>query len=271
MPPAVQAAHVPRQCGTRKKICLNAEPALDPYPFTERSPSTGNAFVDGMHACLPIVLGYLAIGVAFGVVARTAGLSPPEVALMSLLLYAGSAQFAAAGLIGAGASVSAIVVTVFLVNIRHFLYSASLSSRVKPLPMWKSVLIGAELTDETFSVAISRPADGRAIPASWLFGLNVTAQTTWLTATTAGALVGRAIPDTRALGLDFALAAMFAALLVLQVANHPRARHAIVVAAIGAAVAVGGAQIVSASWAIICAAVIAATAGVLLEEHSPWK
>ncbi len=254
---------------------MQPESALDPDHLLARQPAArsaaGDRFAGGARACLPIVLGYLAIGVAFGVVARTAGLSPLEVALMSLLLYAGSAQFVAAGLIGAGASVSAIVVTVFLVNIRHFLYSAALSARVKHLPWWKSVLIGAELTDETFSVAMSKVTEDGRLAAPWLFGLNVTAQTTWLSATTAGALVGRAIPDTRALGLDFALAAMFAALLVLQIANHPRMSHAVAVAALAAAVAVGGAQIVSGSWAIIVAAVVAATAGVILEERSPWK
>ena len=254
---------------------MQSDIVLDPGPRSDGSvkwgSATGERFSDGARACLPVVLGYLAIGVAFGVVARTAGLSTLEVALMSLLLYAGSAQFVAAGLIGTGASVSAIVVTVFLVNIRHFLYSAALSPRVRHLPVWKNVLIGAELTDETFSVAMSHLANDRAATAPWLFGLNVTAQTTWFTATTAGALVGRAIPDTRALGLDFALAAMFAALLVLQIANHPRLRHAIIVAAIAAVVAVGGAEIVSGSWAIIAAAVAAATAGVALEEYQGWK
>jgi 4-azaleucine resistance transporter AzlC len=251
---------------------MQSESAATPDQVMGRSSiAAGGHFADGARACLPIVLGYLAIGVAFGVVARTAGLSPCEVALMSLLLYAGSAQFVAAGLIGSGASVSAIVVTVFLVNIRHFLYSAALSPRVKHLPVWKSALIGAELTDETFSVAMSHAGDGRPIEASWLFGLNVTAQTTWLVATTAGDLLGRAIPDTRALGLDFALAAMFAALLVLQITNHPRLHDAVTVAAVAAAIAIGGAQVVSSSWAIIGAAVVAATVGVVLEERSPWR
>ncbi len=238
---------------------------------TARTRTEREQLSDGARACLPIILGYLAIGLAFGVVARTAGLSPLEVGMMSLLLYAGSAQFVAAGLIGAGASVSAIVITVFLVNIRHFLYGAALSPRVRHFPLWKSALIGAELTDETFSVAMNHLADGRVASAPWLFGLNVTAQATWLTATTTGALVGRAIPDTRALGLDFALAAMFAALLVLQISSHPRLRHAIVVAGVSAMIAVGGAQIVPASWAIIAAAVTSATAGVTLEEQTRWK
>ncbi len=234
-------------------------------PSEAESNSQMESFGDGVRACLPVVLGYLAIGLAFGVVGRTADLTVPEVTLMSLILYAGSAQFVAAGLIGAGAAAPAIVVTIFLVNVRHLLYSAALAPHVRRLPVWKNVLIGAELTDETFAVASSRLMGNRPAHAAWLFGINLTAQVSWILATTAGAILGRAISNTRALGLDFALAAMFAALLVLQITGRPRVRLAVVVAVIGAVVAVGGALVVSPSWAIIAATVIAASAGVAIE------
>ena len=225
----------------------------------------GSRFVDGMRACVPIILGYVAVGLAFGVVARTSGLSPLEVGLMSLILYAGSSQFVAVSLLAGGASVSAIVVAVLLVNIRHLLYSAALAPRLHHLPTWQSTLVGSETTDETFAVIMSHQAGHRPRRARWFFGLNLTAHATWIAATTIGALVGRAIPDTRALGLDFALAAMFAALLILQIANQPRQRTAVLVACVAAVVAVGGAQVVSASWAVIAAAAAAATCGAVLE------
>ena len=236
-------------------------------------------FGDGARASLAVLLGYVAVGVAFGVVARTAGLSVPEVALMSLILYAGSAQFVTAGLLGAGAAASAIIVTVFLVNIRHLLYSAALAPHVRRLPSWQSALIGAQLTDETFTVAAGHltrqaPADdgpaaqvgSHAGRARWLFGLNLTAHATWIAATVTGALLGSAIPDTRVLGLDFALAAMFAALLVLQMASRPAVYPAVGAAGVGAVVAVGGALIIPASWAIIAATIIAASVGLALEQ-----
>jgi len=80
-----------------------------------------------------------------------------------------------------------------------------------------------------------------------------------------GTLVGHALPDMQALGLDFALTSMFAALLMMQVAGRPHARVAVAVAAIGALVAVGAALVVPSSWAVILAALFAATAGALLE------
>lgn len=226
----------------------------------------GAGFRDGVRACLPVVMGYTALGITFGVVARPAGLSVAEVSLMSLILYAGSSQFVAAGMIVTGASATAIAATVLLVNIRHFLYSAALAPRLRRLPIWKSALVGAELTDETFTIAASRLGDdGRTVRASWLFGLNLTAQATWVTATTVGAIAGSTIPDPRVLGLDFALPAMFAALLVLQVAHRPRWRVPILVALLGASIAVGGTLVMPAGWAIVLAGVVAAGAGAALE------
>jgi 4-azaleucine resistance transporter AzlC len=232
------------------------------------SGSLGAGFFDGARACLPVVMGYAALVLTFGVVARSTGLSVAEVSLMSLILYAGSSQFVAAGLIAGGASATAIAATILLVNVRHMLYSAALAPRLRGLKAWQSALVGSELTDETFTVASGELDRGRPVRASWLFGLNVTAQATWLAATAIGALVGSAIPDPRILGLDFALTAMFAALLVLQVASRPRWRIPVIVALVGAGIAAGGALVMPATWAIVLAGVVAAGLGAALEGRS---
>lgn len=212
-----------------------------------------------------MVLGYLAIGLAFGVLARTAGLSILEVLLLSALLYAGSAQFIFASLVAGASAPLAVVITIFLVNVRHSLYSAALSPYLRQQPLWKNMLIGAQLTDETFALATSYLVKGRTADPAWLFGINLTAQLAWIAATTFGALLGQAITNINALGLDFALAAMFAALLVLQMANHPRLRIAVLVVLTAGIIAMGGTLLFSSSWAILIAAIAAATAGVLLE------
>jgi 4-azaleucine resistance transporter AzlC len=233
-----------------------------------RTPPRGR-FLDGVRDCLPVVLGYLAIGMAFGVVARTAGLSVLEATLMSVILYAGSAQFITVGLIAAGAPFLATVITVGLVNIRHMFYSAALAPHLQRVPVWKNVLVGVELTDETFGLVASRLGAGTVVQHSWMFGVNVTAQLTWVTATLLGALLGQRIPDVSALGLDYALTAMFAALLVLQIAHRPRLRIAIIVAVAAALTAIAGSLLISTSWAIVLAAVVASTLGMALEERGP--
>lgn len=231
------------------------------------SAQSNRQFSAGVRDCLPVVLGYIAIGLAFGVVGRTAGLSVLEVFLLSVFLYAGSAQFIFASLAAALSPTVVIVLTIFLVNIRHSLYSAALSPHLRGQPLWKNLLIGAQLTDETFALATSHLVRGRAADPAWLFGINLTAQFTWVVATTLGALLGQAVSNVTTFGLDYALTAMFAALLVLQMANHPRLRAALAVALLAALLAVGGTLILPASWAILLAAVVAASAGLALEGH----
>jgi 4-azaleucine resistance transporter AzlC len=226
-------------------------------------------FLTGVRDCLPVVLGYTAIGLAFGVVARTAGLSVAEATLMSLVLYAGSAQFITVGLIAAGAPALATIVTVALVNIRHMFYSAALAPHLQRAPVWKNVLVGVELTDETFALAASRMGADTVVQHSWMVGVNVTAQFTWVTATCLGALLGQKVSNVSELGLDFALTAMFAALLVLQIAHRPQLRIAIGVAVAAALAAIAGSLLFSTSWAIVLAAVVASTLGMVLEEKRP--
>ena len=224
----------------------------------------------GIRACLPIVLGYLAIGFVVGVVARTAGLTILETTLMSLFLYAGSAQLILISLIGVSVSPAVVIFTIFLVNMRHFLYSASLASYFRTLPLWQNILIGLELTDETFAVAANHLARSRRAHAAWLFGLNLTAHITWVASTTIGAIAGHTIPNTHGLGLDFALTAMFAALLVLQITSRPQMRVAVIVSLISATIIVGSTVYMSSSLAIIVAAVVAASFGVMIERKLQW-
>jgi 4-azaleucine resistance transporter AzlC len=226
-------------------------------------------FLAGVRDCMPVVLGYTAIGMAFGVVARTAGLSVLEATLMSVILYAGSAQFITVGLIATGAPALATIVTIGLVNIRHMFYSAALAPHLERAPLWKNALVGVELTDETFGLVASRLGAGTVVQHSWMYGVNVTAQLTWVTATLLGALLGQRVSNVSALGLDFALTAMFAALLVLQIAHRPRLAIAIIVAGAAALVAVAGGVLLSTSWAIVLAAVVASTLGMMMEERQP--
>lgn len=227
----------------------------------------GRGYADGIRDAVPVIMGYLAIGLAFGVVAKTAGITVIEVAVMSMILYAGSAQFVMVGLIAAGVPASAVIVTIFLVNVRHLLYSAAVSPYVRHLRPWQNALIGAELTDETFAVASSRLGQGGRAGAGWFLGINNVSHATWIVSTTIGAVLGSAITDIRALGFDFALAAMFAALLILQIVNRPAWMPAVTAAAVGGGVALCASLVVPPSWAIIAATLVAATVGMVLEER----
>ena len=206
-----------------------------------------------------MVLGYLGIGFAAGVVERAAGMSYAEVLLLSTVLYAGSAQFVVTSMLTLASPAPAIVLTVFFLNLRHLLLSAALAPRLRALAPWKNALVGLQLTDETFVVAAGQPG----LSAAWMAGLNLSAWGAWALANLAGAAFSGAA-DTRVLG--FALPAMFAGLLVLQMRAQARLPASFAVAACAALVASIG-QLVSPGPAVlIIATVVGATLGLALQR-----
>jgi 4-azaleucine resistance transporter AzlC len=230
---------------------------------TERIVAPPTAFSDGVKAAAPIVLGYLPIGFAFGVLARTSGLTVAEAGLMSIFVYAGSSQFIGAGLIAAGASPATIFSTTFLVNLRHLLMSTALVPSLGHNPPWQNCLLAYGITDECFAVSTSI-LQGRPASPAFVAGLHITAQATWVLTSIAGALVGQAAARTEALGLDFALAAMFIGLLVPHFTGEGR-RPRLVSGAVAAALAVAFSLLFPASsWSVILATLIGATVGVMM-------
>lgn len=225
-------------------------------------------FIDGVKACLPTLLGYLSIGFAAGVVGKTAGLSIAEITLMSLLIYAGSAQFIFTGMIVASASATGIIFTIFFVNLRHLLLSAALSPYFRHLSPLKNTLIGALLTDETFGVAINEASNKKYLSEKWMHGLNVAAYINWVLANIAGAYFGQWITNPEDFGLDFALAAMFIGLLVMQMASRNKLILDIVVATSAVMIAITVSLVLSESIGIIVATLLAATIGMVIEK---WK
>ncbi|AQS59982.1 AzlC family ABC transporter permease [Desulforamulus ferrireducens] len=215
----------------------------------------------GIKAALPVVFGYFPIGLAFGVLAIQSGMTIIEVFLMSLLVYAGSAQFIGAGMLGAQASIGAIVLTTFLVNSRHLLMTASLAPFMRNLSPRLLSLLGFWVTDETFAISIAAVAKQQQ-SKGYFFGLFITAHLAWISSTVLGAMVGNFIPDPRVFGLDFALPAMFIALLILQVKH----KKAVAVVIVSAALSIGIKLNAPGSWNIILATIISATIGVLIDQ-----
>lgn len=174
-------------------------------------------FKDGVTACIPTTLGYIGIGLAAGVVGKNVGLSIQEIALMSLLIYAGSAQFIICGMLTLHSPISTIILTTFLVNLRNFLMSMSVAPYFRKEPMITGVAIGSLLTDESYGVLTTAITNKKPVTSIWMQGLNVTAYGAWLIATIMGGLLGKWIPNPHILGLDYALVAMFAGLFILQI------------------------------------------------------
>lgn len=186
--------------------------------------ATRSEFVQGIIDCVPTLLGYISIGFACGIVANSAQLSIMEIGLMSVLVYAGSAQFIICAMLISMSPPSAIILTTFLVNLRHFLMSATLAPHFTKYSLINNIGIGTLLTDESFGVATNRLAMGLKLNDRWMHGLNISAYLAWIASCILGGWLGGWISNPEAAGLDFALTAMFAALLILQLYAMPRSK-----------------------------------------------
>jgi 4-azaleucine resistance transporter AzlC len=223
------------------------------------------ALKKGTIAAWPVCLGYAAIGLAFGVIARKAGLQTLEVGLMSLLVYAGSSQFIAAAMIANGAGLLPIVLTTFTVNLRHLLMSSSLSVYLRELNTAETALFAYGVTDESFAVNSARFRRGNW---SWQTALvvNHVSNLAWVLSTIAGSMLGSFVPDG-AFGLDYALTAMFLCLLVFQLRNALQ----IAVALISGILAVIIALLVPGNYYIIVASFLAATFGLFIGRRTTGR
>lgn len=214
----------------------------------------------GLKSALPIVLGYLPLGFVYGVLAREAGLDVFTTVLMSVLVYAGSAQFIAVSLLAGNAPVLSIIFTVFLVNLRHLLMSASLVPYLGRYHPGLLALLSAEITDETFAMSLAHYTDHEP-NLFYHFTLHLASHFSWVVASLLGGLTGNLWGDPSRLGFNFALPAMFIILLVLQLKN----KKTLLVAGIAGFLSVAIALFLPGNWNIILAACLAAAIGVAVE------
>jgi 4-azaleucine resistance transporter AzlC len=212
-------------------------------------------FRHGFRAMMPLWLGVVPFGVAYAVIARGAGLSLIETQALSVLVFAGSAQVSAVGLFGRGAGGLEIVLTTFLLNVRHVLYGMSLGRRV-PLTRRQRLVAAYFLTDEAYGVAVAR--DARRFP--WVLGAELSLFVTWNIATLVGALIGGGISDPDKLGVDFVFPVAFLALLMPLL----RRRVDVVVAVFAGVVAWGLSKGAPGGLPVLGAGVSGALLGALL-------
>lgn len=190
-------------------------------------------FVQGARDSIPMIVGVAPFGVIFGTLASVAGLSLVQALGMSILVYAGSAQFIAISLLVAGAGVWVIVFTTLIVNLRHVLYSASLQPHIAHLAQRWRVVLAFGLTDETFALVQRRyltrgcGADGQWYHAGAALALYLC----WISSSLLGVLFGQAMPSLAAWGLDFAMLATFIGIVVPALRTRPQLAAALVAGA----------------------------------------
>lgn len=167
---------------------------------------------DGFRDILPAALAAIPIGLLFGALCVGKGLSPVEVALMSALVCAGAAQFAAIEIWGQPVPVAALVFSTLLVNARHVLMSASLVPKTGAFTRLQRILGFFVLSDENWALSERRTASRPLRPAYFLT-MGAVLYVNWVFWTTFGAFAGALFGDPRRLGADFAFTALFIGLV----------------------------------------------------------
>jgi 4-azaleucine resistance transporter AzlC len=228
-------------------------------------PTSRSEFFAGLKGELPLLLGVMPYGMIYGVLALKAGLPADVAQAMSFIVFAGSSQLIATPLIAGGSPVVVIVLTTFVVNLRHALYSASMAPYIKHLPARWKWLLAYLLTDEAYAVTIARYTRPEATPASnkhwYYFGAGLTLWSSWQISTLIGIRMGQLIPDSWS--LDFTLALTFIALVVPRLkdrASTAAALAASFVAIIGFALPY--------KLGLMAAALIGIVVGLIIEARS---
>jgi len=174
-------------------------------------------FVEAAKITIPVLFGYLAIGIPFGLMIVNAGYPVWIAPIMSITMYAGAGQYVAVGLFASGTPLRAIAITELLVNIRHIVYGLSLITRFKNVGAWKPYLIFA-LTDETYSLLTNCTVPKGANAGAFYGTIALLDHLYWILGGVIGAVAGQFIPFSLA-GVDFALTALFMVLLIEQLAK----------------------------------------------------
>lgn len=176
--------------------------------MSEIAPDARKGLID----IVPAAIAAAPFGLLFGALASAKGLSPLEVLLMGVFVFAGGAQFAAIEIWTMPAPVVALVFSTLLINSRHVLMSASIVPKIAGFSTAQKLFGLYYMADENWAMAEKRAQTQALTPAYW-FGMIALLIPTWISMTTLGALIGPALGDPRRFGADFAFTAIFIALV----------------------------------------------------------
>ena len=205
-------------------------------------------FREGFVASLPLVPSVFIYATVFGGLAVQSGLRPLEVWAMSVFVFAGAAQFIAVPMIAIGVSPLAVILTTYVVNMRHYLMAAALAPSFRGLPRGFAALVAHGINDESFAIATAR----RSPPDAWTFiGSVVAIMGAFFCGVPVGTELGGLVQDPQRWGLDFAFPAVFVALIAMQLRRRADWLVALAAGVLGAAIAL----VLPGNWHIVIAGV----------------
>lgn len=182
----------------------------------------GSLLFLGVRDTVPLILAAAPFGFVYGAMASAAGLSVWAAAGMSVLVFAGASQLIAVTLLASAAALPVILLTVFVVNLRHVLYATSLMPHVALLPQWLRLPLAFWLTDETFAVVsnrLLRQPDAPGLPW-YFFGSGLAMYCNWVACSVLGYVMSRQLPAVTSWGLDVAMIVAFVGIVIPNLRRH---------------------------------------------------
>ena len=184
----------------------------------------------GTRSAVPIMLGYVPVGIAYGVMARQAGLNTWQTVLMSLTVYGGASEMMAAGMVAQGAAVLTIVLTTFILNLRHIIMSTCVFNQMQGGRLPVRMLAAFGVTDETFAV-YTTTANAPRTPR-YFFSMALCSYLSWALGSWLGAIATGLLPPLITAALGISLYAMFIGLLMPGLHGNGRLAALVVLTAL---------------------------------------
>ena len=222
--------------------------------------------LDGVRVGLPIMLGYVPIGIAYAVMARQAGLTVGQTCLMSLTVYAGASQMMAAGMLAEHGGFLAIVLATFVLNLRHILMSTCVMHRMEPTSLPLRLLAAFGVTDESF--ALFTTGSGKSRSVFFFLGIHAAIYLSWNLGTLMGALAMDLLPPLLTASLGISLYAMFISILMPDLPGNGKLALLVLLTALCNTLLC---RVMASSWALIVSTLLCAFVGsffVELKEES---
>lgn len=218
------------------------------------------SFIAGSKTAIPIVIGFIPVATAFGMVAMSAGLELYQCVFMSFMVFGGASQLMAVTMLASGAGIIQIIIATFAINFRHFVMGMSVMPKLKHIPRMWNLFLFFGLTDETFAILSLNDED--KIDKYYVAGLNLTSFLAWVLGTLFGGFFIRFIPVFVRNGMIIAIYGLFIGLLVPAVKKDSRGLIIVILGMVfnyffNNIINLGG-------WSLVLATVIAGAFGIIL-------
>ncbi len=218
-------------------------------------------FTGGMRAGIPVILGFIPVGIAYAIIARQAGFSIAETCYMSLSVFAGASQMMAVGKYAEGASVIAIIFATFILNLRHIIMSVCVGRRMKGGGVIIRLIAGFGITDEGFAIFTTEKEENTSI--TFYIGLALVTYLSWNAGTLIGAVASDLLPAIITASLGVSLYAMFIGLLVPGLRGNMKLTLLVILCAVLNTILV---QFLDSSLSLIISTLVCAAFGVFFVD-----